>query len=265
MGDKTVSIEQKGMVQIWTLNRPGRLNALNHAMGAEMLAALASAETDESVRAVVLTGAGRAFSAGADLEGFAKMASPDAQAERESFTGMAFPRACAHFPKPLIAAINGPAVGWGLTVSLMCDLRLAAEGAYFSAGFVKVGVTPEFGSSYLLPAIVGLGRALDLTLTARQVPADEALAMGLVNRVAPRDQLLPMALELAGQVASYPPGAVGMAKMLMRTGATAALEQVMDHELRCFRAAMVSPEHKAAVEAMLAAMAERKKAGKDPA
>ncbi len=258
MGDKTVSIEQKGMVQIWTLNRPERLNALNHAMGAEMMAALAAAEADDSVRAVVLTGAGRAFSAGADLEGFARMAAPEASAERESFTGIAFPRACAQFPKPLIAAVNGPAVGWGLTVSLMCDLRLCASDAYFSAGFVKVGVTPEFGSSYLLPAIVGLGRALDMTLTARQVPADEALAMGLVNRVAPREELLPMALELATQVASYPPGAVGMAKMLVHNGAAASLEQVMDHELRCFRAAMVSPEHRAAVQAMLAAIKARK-------
>jgi len=258
MGNKTVCIEQKGKVQIWTLNRPERLNALNHALGAEMMAALAAAEADSSVRAVVLTGAGRAFSAGADLEGFARMAAHDARAERESFTGLAFPRAFANFPKPIIAAVNGPAVGWGLTVSLMCDLRLAAEDAFFSAGFVKAGVTPEFGSSFLLPAIVGLGRALDLTLTARQVSAQEALAMGLVSRVVPRDQLLPAALELAAQVASYPPGAVSMAKTLMHTGAGACLEQILDYELGCFRAAMVSPEHKAAVQAMLADIKARK-------
>jgi len=259
MSEPTVRIEDQGPVRVLTLNRPERLNALNHAVGAEMMAALAQAESDPSVRVVLLTGAGRAFSAGADLEGFARMASPEARADRESFTGVAFPRALAHFPKPLIAAVNGPAVGWGLTVSLMCDLRLAAEGAFFSAGFVKVGVTPEFGSSYLLPAIVGLGRALDMTLTARQVPAEEALAMGLVSRVVARDELMPAALELAGQVASYPAAAVGMAKTLLHSGAAASLEQVLDHEIRCFRAAMESPEHQAAVQAMLAAIAARKR------
>jgi 2-(1,2-epoxy-1,2-dihydrophenyl)acetyl-CoA isomerase len=258
MSEKTVLIEDQGPVRLFTFNRPERLNALNHALGAELMEALSQAERADSVRAVVLTGAGRAFSAGADLEGFARMAQGEDRAERESFTGLGFPRALANFPKPLIAAVNGPAVGWGLTVSLMCDLRVMAVEAYFSAGFVRVGVTPEFGSSFLLPAIVGLGRALDMTLTARRVPAEEALAMGLASRVVPSDKLLPATLELAGQVAAHPPGAVGMAKMLIRNGAGAALEQVLDHEVRCFRAAMGSPEHKAAVQAMLADIKARK-------
>ncbi|MCB2225086.1 MAG: enoyl-CoA hydratase/isomerase family protein [Desulfarculaceae bacterium] len=259
MSDKTVLIQDQGPVRVLTLNRPEQLNALNHELGQELMDALAEAENDPKVRAVVLTGAGRAFSAGADLGRFAAMAAQQDSAARESFTGLGFPRAMANFPKPLIAAVNGPAVGWGLTVSLMCDLRVAAAESYFSAGFVRIGVTPEFGSSFLLPAIVGLGRALDMTLTARKVPAEEALAMGLVNRVAPEGQLMEAALELAGQIAAYPATAVSMAKTLMRTGAGAAMEQVLDYEIRCFRSAMTSPEHKAAVKAMMESIAARKK------
>ena len=258
MSDKTVLIEDQGPVRVLTFNRPEQLNALNHELGQEMMDALAGAEEEPSVRAVVLTGAGRAFSAGADLSTFAKMAAQNDAASRDSFTTLQFPRVMANFPKPIIAAINGPAVGWGLTVSLMCDLRVAAPGAYLSAGFVRVGVTPEFGSSFLLPAIVGLGRALDMTLTARQVPADEALAMGLLTKVAPEGKLMESALELAQRIAAHPAAAVGMAKTLMRTGAGAAMEQMLDYEIRCFRAAMESPEHKAAVEAMIAAIAARR-------
>jgi enoyl-CoA hydratase/carnithine racemase len=259
MSQSVLLSQDQGAVRVLTLNRPQRLNALNEAVGDALISALAKAEDDPEIRAVVLTGAGRAFSAGADLAGFQRMAGRDNRAGRERFTRLEFPRAFANFPKPLIAAVNGPAVGWGFTVSLMCDLRLAAEGAYFSAGFVKVGVTPEFGSSFLLPAIVGLGRALEMTLTARQVPAQEALAMGLLSRVTPPGELMPAALDLANQVAAHPPGAVGMAKALLRTGAGAALEQILDYELRCFRSAMESPEHQAAVQAMLADIAAKKK------
>ncbi|MCF8034992.1 MAG: enoyl-CoA hydratase/isomerase family protein [Desulfarculaceae bacterium] len=259
MSEPTVLIKDQGPVRVFTLNRPEQLNALNHQLGKELMDGLAEAENDAQVRAVVLTGAGRAFSAGADLSRFAAMAAQDNSAARESFTGLGFPRAMANFPKPIIAAVNGPAVGWGLTVSLMCDLRVMASDAYFSAGFVRVGVTPEFGSSFLLPAIVGLGRALDMTLTARKVPADEALAMGLANRVAPGEGLMDTAMELADQVAAHPAPAVEMAKTLIHHGAGAALEQVLDYEIRCFRSAMATPEHKAAVEAMLEAIKARRK------
>ncbi|BEQ14067.1 enoyl-CoA hydratase/isomerase family protein [Desulfoferula mesophila] len=258
MSQPVLLVEDHGPVRLFTLNRPESLNALDQEMMAAMSQALGEARADDQVGAVVLTGAGRAFSAGADLAFFAKMAAEGDQASRARFTGLEGPRALANFPKPLIAAVNGPAVGWGLTVSLMCDLRLASQEAYFSAGFVKVGVTPEFGSSFLLPAIVGLGRAMDMVLTARRVPAAEALDMGLLNRVAPAEELLPQALELAGHIAAMPRPAVDMAKALLRHGAESGLEQVLDYEMRCFRTAMASPEHKAAVEAMLEAIRARK-------
>ena len=258
MSQPVLLVEDHGPVRLFTLNRPERLNALTQELMEAMRLALSEAAADEKVGAVVLTGAGRAFSAGADLAGFAQMAAEGDQAGRTRFTGLEGPRALANFPKPLIAAVNGPAVGWGLTVSLMCDLRLAGQEAYFSAGFVKVGVTPEFGSSFLLPAIVGLGRAMDMVLTARRVPAAEALDIGLLNRVTPAGELLSAALELAGHIAAMPRPAVDMAKALLRHGAEVGLEQVLDYEMRCFRTAMASPEHKAAVEAMLAQIKSRK-------
>ncbi|MBU1156577.1 MAG: enoyl-CoA hydratase/isomerase family protein [Proteobacteria bacterium] len=258
MSQPVLLVEDHGPVRLFTLNRPDRLNALTQEMMAVMRGALEEAAADDKVGAVVLTGAGRAFSAGADLAGFAQMAEGGDQASRTRFTGLEGPRALANFPKPMIAAVNGPAVGWGLTVSLMCDLRLASQEAYFSAAFVRVGVTPEFGSSFLLPAIVGLGRAMDMVLTARKVPAPEALAMGLLTRMTPPEELLPAAMELAGQIASMPRPAVGMAKALLRHGAETGLEQVLDYEMRCFRTAMASPEHKAAVQGMLEAIQSRK-------
>jgi 2-(1,2-epoxy-1,2-dihydrophenyl)acetyl-CoA isomerase len=258
MSQPVLLVEDHGPVRLFTLNRPERLNALTQELMEAMRLAMSEAAADEKVGAVVLTGAGRAFSAGADLAGFAQMAAEGDQASRTRFTGLEGPRALANFPKPLVAAVNGPAVGWGLTVSLMCDLRLASQEAYFSAGFVKVGVTPEFGSSFLLPAIVGLGRAMEMVLTARRVPAAEALDIGLLNRVTPAGELLSAALELAGHIAAMPRPAVDMAKALLRHGAEVGLEQVLDYEMRCFRTAMASPEHKAAVEAMLAQIKSRK-------
>ena len=258
MSQPALLVEDHGPVRLFTLNRPDRLNALTYEMMAAMRRALEEAAADDKVGAVVLTGAGRAFSAGADLADFAKIAAEGDRASRVRFTGLEGPRALAGFPKPMIAAVNGPAVGWGLTVSLMCDLRLASQDAYFSAAFVRVGVTPEFGSSFLLPAIVGLGRAMDMVLTARKVPAPEALAMGLLTRMTPAEELLPAAMDLAGQIAAMPRPAMGMAKSLLRHGAETGLEQVLDYEMRCFRAAMTSPEHKAAVEEMLEAIKARK-------
>ena len=259
MSQPVLLVEDHGPVRLFTLNRPKSLNALNQEMMAAMRQALDEAAADDRVGAVVLTGAGRAFSAGADLAVFRQDGGPG----RPGQPGRASPdwkgpRAMANFPKPMIAAVNGPAVGWGLTVSLMCDLRLASQEAFFSAGFVRVGVTPEFGSSFLLPAIVGLGRAMDMVLTAREVPAPEALAMGLITRMSPPEELLPAAMELAGKIAAMPRPAIGMAKSLLRHGAETGLEQVLDYEMRCFRAAMASPEHKAAVKAMLEAIKARK-------
>lgn len=254
MSEQTVLLEDHGPVRLLTLNRPQRLNALNTQMGLDLRQALAAAADDDKVGALVITGAGRGFSAGADLSRFVAFAEGGQFMERDRFTSLEFPRAFANFPKPLIAAINGPAVGWGFTMPLMCDIRLASTQAMFSCGFLRVGVTPEFGSSHLLPALIGLSRAMELVLTARRVEPAEALAMGLVSEVCPPPELLPRALELAQTIAAFPAPAVAMAKALLKHGAGASLEQTMAYEVQCFRAAMQTPEHREAVQQMLAAI-----------
>ena len=252
MDQPTVLIEDQGAVRLLTLNRPKELNALNEAMKDDLMAALQGARQDEKVAVVVITGAGRAFSAGGDLKRFHALAKAGDHGLRQRFTDLDLPRAFSNFPKPLIAAINGPAVGWGFTMPLLCDLRLASADAVFSCAFVRVGLTPEFGSSFMLPRMLGLGKAMELVLSARQFDAAEALSLGFLNRVTPPQELLPAALEMAGTIARHSPPAVRMAKAILRHGAESSLEQTLGYEIELFKQAMATPEHLGAVEAMLA-------------
>lgn len=248
---QAVITEQHGKVLLLTLNRPHCLNALDESLRDGFLQALDQAGEDPGVGAVVITGAGRAFSAGADLQRFAQMYAAGDQDELNEFTDVSFPRRVVEFAKPMIAAINGQAVGWGFTMPLICDIRLASREASFSAAFVKVGVTPEFGSAFLLPRIIGLGRAMELALTTRTFGPEEALAMGLVSEVLEPDRLLPRALELAAEIAERPAPAVRMAKEILRRGAETAMGDLLDMEMDFFRRAMRTPEHGAAVKAMI--------------
>lgn len=251
--------QDHGPVRLLTLNRPERLNTLDEELKDAMMAALAAAKADDNVAALVITGSGRAFSAGADLARFEAMAVKNDWAARERFTDLAFPRAFTTFPKPIIAAINGIAVGWGATMPLICDLRLASREATFAFGFVRVGVTPEFGSAYFLSRLVGLGRAMELVLTARQFDAAEALALGLVNRVVAAEDLVPAAIALGQAVAAFPRPAITMAKSVMQLGAECSLDQTMLHEIELFKTAMATNEHREAVAAMRQAIAAKAK------
>ena len=251
MNEPAVITEQRGKVLILTLNRPHKLNALNQDIKKGLSLALGRAAGDESVSAVVLTGAGRAFSAGGDLKVFAKLYEDGDPAAREEFTAMDFPRMFFDFPKPVIAAVNGPAVGWGFTVSLACDLRLASREAVFAAGFVRAGVTPEFGSSALLPRMVGLGKALELVLTARQVPAGEAMEMGILTEVTEPEDLLDRAMELAAKITAHSAPAIRLAKRLLYQGAESTLDKMLEVEMATFREAMATPEHYDSVRALL--------------
>jgi len=240
------------------LNRPERLNAINLEMKDELIRVLAEAAGEEGPGAVVITGAGSAFSAGGDLDVFARLYESGRADLTESFTDLALPRAFLDFPKPLIAAINGPAVGWGFTMPLTCDLRLASRTAVLSCGFVKVGLTPEFGSSCLLPRLIGLGRALDLALTARRITAAEALDLGLVSQVVEPEELLGRALDLGRQIAALPGPAVRLAKRIIRLGAQSSLEETLGPELDAFREALATPEHYRALKEMMAGIRAKK-------
>ncbi len=206
MSYETVIWEQKGGVGRLTLNRPETLNAWIPDFGRELTRALEHEATQESVRAVLVTGAGRGFSSGADLKaGFdpADDGMPDIKRELHECYHPAI-TAIRRLPKPVVAAVNGPAVGIGCSLALACDLVMAAESAFFGLAFVNVGLMPDGGSTAFVPPAVGKARAFQMALLGERVPAHRALEWGLVNWVYPDDQLTAEAEALAARLAAGP-------------------------------------------------------------
>ncbi|MDL4813434.1 enoyl-CoA hydratase-related protein [Actinomadura opuntiae] len=197
--DETVLAERRGPVLVLTLNRPDRLNAWNDELERRYFALLYEAEADPDVRAVVVTGAGRGFCAGADMADLKQASTAD-----HLDAGRPRPRT---FPltvrKPMIAAINGAAVGLGLVEALYCDVRFAVPSAKLGTAFARRGLIAEYGVSWLLPRLIGTGRALDLLLSGRIVQGEEALALGLVNRVVEPGELLDAAVGYATELATW--------------------------------------------------------------
>jgi enoyl-CoA hydratase/carnithine racemase len=207
-----------------TLNRPERLNAWTEKMAEELIAAFDRADADDEVRAVIVTGAGRAFCAGADLERGGEtfdarargVGNSDERSHRDSGGRLAL--RIFESTKPVIAAINGPAVGVGATMTLPMDIRLASETARFGFVFVRRGIVPEACSSWFLPRVVGIGRALEWVTTGRVFPAQEALEGGLVRSLHPPEELLSAARELAREIAdNAAPVSVALARRMMWT------------------------------------------------
>jgi enoyl-CoA hydratase/carnithine racemase len=256
----TIAVEKRNHIGLLFLNRPEVLNALSEEMSQELLHFLAAAAADDDIRVLILSGKGRAFSAGADLNMFKNRY----EAYRESGQSanaarVELPRAFIGFPKPIIAAINGPAVGFGATVPLNCDIRLASTQAKISFAFTRVGVTPEFGSSYFLPRLIGYGKAAELVYTAKMFDAQEALQIGLVNRVVAPEELLPAAEEMAAQIAQMPVAAIRDAKKLLRHGSHSTLEQVLEYESQVFQHATQTQEHYDAVNRIMEELKRAKK------
>lgn len=206
-----------GVLQI-TLRRPEALNALNYAMVLDFLAVLDEVESCADLRAVILTGAGRAFCAGFDLRGYGDDERVAAQGKTRGLLTRqdeiaAIPVRLNRLPVPVIAAVNGAAAGAGLSLAAASDIRVAARGAVFSAAYLRAGFTGcDLGSSWLLPRIVGTGRAHELILTARRFDAAEALEMGLVTSVVAAESLLAAALAVAAQIRQHPPLSVSLTK-----------------------------------------------------
>ncbi len=188
-----------------TMNRPEKLNAFTRTMMSEMIDAFDRSDADDSVRAVIVTGAGRAFCAGADLSAGGATFNADTREDRASGLnrdgGGLLTLRIFDSKKPVIAAVNGPAVGIGVTMTLAMDIRLAADVAKFGFVFARRGIVPEACSSYFLPRIVGIARALEWTYSGRVFPADEALAGGLVRSLHPKDQLIATARGIAADIA----------------------------------------------------------------
>ncbi len=245
-------IREEGIAWVY-LNRPEALNALSETMKDELVHALKETEEDERVRARILTGRGRGFGAGADLNRFI-----EAQKRKTRFGSLDLPRAFVQYPKPIIAAINGPSYGFGFTLTLTCDIRLASERAKFSCAFVRIGVTPEFCSTYFLTRLIGYGKAAELVFTARPFDAREALEIGAVDRVLPHRRLIPEAKKMARQIASMPPGAVQKSKEILRHGMQSTLDQVIRYESTVFSDCMKTDEHRSALSRLLSQMKFKK-------
>jgi 2-(1,2-epoxy-1,2-dihydrophenyl)acetyl-CoA isomerase len=203
---ETVDLTRREGVATITLNRPHALNAFDTQQALDLLAAVREVAEDDGVRAVVLTGAGRAFSSGADLKsGFEP--GPDGRPDvRRALNDRYHPALLGlrRMEKPVVAAVNGPAVGIGCSFALVCDLVVAAESAYFLLSFVNIGLVPDGGSSLLIPARAGFARATEMAMLGERVPAARALEWGLVNRVVPDAELTGEVEALAGRLAAGP-------------------------------------------------------------
>ncbi|MFQ5923748.1 MAG: enoyl-CoA hydratase/isomerase family protein, partial [Anaerolineales bacterium] len=203
MSYETILTEIRGRVGILTLNRPDTLNALNAQMNQEMRQQFRVWNEDESVGAIVITGAGRGFCSGADITGFEATARGERRTNLDRQSPTEWQDLCRE-SKPIVCAINGVAVGQGITMTLTCDVRVASDAARMSFRFVRIGLTPEFGSTHFLPHLVGLGRTLELMLTGKFISAEEALEIGLVNHVYSADTMLDEAAALAQDMAANP-------------------------------------------------------------
>ncbi|HKI59107.1 MAG TPA: enoyl-CoA hydratase-related protein [Trueperaceae bacterium] len=235
-------------VAIVTIDRQDALNALNDELLTELSVAFEMAEADLEVRALILTGAGRAFVAGADIAGLQRLG--DAFAGREaSLAGQDLTNTLAALPIPTIAAINGFALGGGLELALAADLRVASPKARLGLPEVGLGLIPGYGGTQRLPRLIGQGRALDLIFTGRHVDAAEALAMGLVNRVA--DDALAAAKELAGLAMKNAPIALGLAKEAVVRGLDVTLNQGLEIEADLFGLAATTEDMQEGTAAFL--------------
>ena len=233
---ESVNVRVADGVATVELNRPQALNAWNAGLGADLLAALRAAAEDDAVRALLITGAGRAFSSGADLRDVSGGdTTPDGHPDvYRTLTERYHPimHAIRELPKPVIAAVNGPAVGIGCSLALCCDLILAAESAYFLLAFVNIGLAPDGGSSLFVPSRVGMARATELAMLGERLSATDALAWGLVNRVTPDASLAEETAALAARLAGGPTKSYAGTKRQLNNWLYARMDEQLDLEAR---------------------------------
>ena len=246
-----IDLERHGdHVALVTINRPEALNAFTTGLLRELVAVFEAIAIDESFRAVVLTGAGdRSFVAGADIKEMAGLSEAEGRAFGE--LGHATPNRIAAMPQPVIAAVNGFAFGGGCELAIACDFRIASENAQFAQPEVSLGIPPGWGGSQRLPRLIGPGLAADLILTGRRIKADEALRIGLVNQVVPLADLVPVALDLASQIARNSPMAVRSAKQLMRLAFDGPLERGLQAEIDAFGSAFTTSDQREGMTAFV--------------
>lgn len=245
-----IMIDQKGHVAQLTINRPEGLNALNRDVLQELSDLLDKLENDPTVRALIITGAGeRAFVAGADIGEMAELTSKEAEAF--SRFGNRVMQKIHSFPVPVIAAVNGFALGGGFELALACDLRIASERGRFAFPETGLGITPGFGGTQRLARLVGQMTAYDLILTGRRIKPDEALALGIIGEVTPIENLLPRAWAIAQLIADRAPVATRQAKLAIREGLDLTVEEGLALEEECFGRCFDTKDQKDAMSAFL--------------
>jgi enoyl-CoA hydratase len=246
---ETLLVERRGRVAVITINRPQKLNALNIQTRAEGAAALEELREDESVRVVVITGAGeKAFVAGADI---AEFEGRTAVSQRDVMTARSLFTAVDTFPKPVIAMINGFCLGGGCELALSCDIRIASETARFGQPEINLGIIPGGGGTQRLTRLVGEGKAMELILTGDMIDAQHAYNLGLVNLVVPAADLEAKTLEMANRIAEKSPVALRMAKEAVKTAARANLDEGLRREIDLFALTFSSQDKDEGVRAFL--------------
>ena len=244
-----VEVTREGAVAVVTVNRPEALNALNTQTNEELLAAARELSADEAVRAVVLTGSGTAFVAGADIAELKDLTAE--QARRFGALGQSVMSAIEAAPEPWVAAVNGFALGGGCELALACDIRLASENAKFGQPEINLGITPGFGGTQRLPRNVGEGWAKYLVLCGRHIRADEALRIGLVQAVFPRDELMTQAMKLAEELAGKSPLAMRYCKAAVSAAADTDITTGQGIERDLFALAFASEDQSEGMAAFL--------------
>jgi 2-(1,2-epoxy-1,2-dihydrophenyl)acetyl-CoA isomerase len=232
MGHDNLRVDHDGQIALVTLNRPEKLNAIDRNLHHDMMAACEELRDDDGVRVVVFTGEGRGFCSGADLTGARakdERASRGERLDEYNWVGRQALMVYRDLNKPTIAAVNGVAAGAGMGLALACDMRVGCENTRFKTVFIERSLSPDSGLSYFLPRIVGSSRAFDLVFTSRTVDAEESYRLGLLDRLTTSENLLGEAMELAEQIAMWPPVAMQMSKRAMQRGLDATLED----QLRC--------------------------------
>jgi 2-(1,2-epoxy-1,2-dihydrophenyl)acetyl-CoA isomerase len=258
-----IDLQTSGGVALMTLNSPQTRNVLGFGeQSREIEATCARIAADRGIRAVVLTGAGKAFSAGGDIKNMvARLDNEQLEPIDDRYyykEGIhRIPRALYELEVPTIAAVNGPAIGAGLDLACMCDLRIAAQSATFAESFVKLGIIPGDGGAFLLQRIVGISKAAEMTFTGDTIDAAEALACGLVSQVVPDEQLLEVAMAKAQRIARNPPHALRMAKRLLRESQHLRLESVLELSSAFQALAHSSLDHRERITRAVDAMAKK--------
>jgi enoyl-CoA hydratase len=246
---ETLLVERRDRVAVITINRPQKLNALNIQTREEGAAALDELREDESVRVVIITGAGeKAFVAGADI---AEFEGRTAVSQRDVMTARSLFTAVDTFPKPVIAMINGFCLGGGCELALSCDLRIAGENAKFGQPEINLGIIPGGGGTQRLTRLVGEGKAMELILTGDMIDAQTAYRLGLVNLVVPAADLEAKTMEMAGRIAEKSPIALRMAKEAVKTAARANLDEGLRREIDLFALCFSSEDKNEGVRAFL--------------